>query len=184
MWYECHLKFYKLSLNFNQKKTYKEFCECLGTGLCNIWWFVFWVLDPSILKGHNFINYIPFLTISNALDTLIGGVQVLFRCKKKWSPPLGFGMPWVLKCYNCNSIAINEQLKNLTHMFCFLIPCYKLYEKGLLFYVLTLKYMCHLGMSWKKLNLKAKHKIKNKISWLLFNAFSLVFSYLFTYLGK
>jgi hypothetical protein len=44
--------------------------------------------------------------------------------------------------------------------------------------------MCHFGMNFKKFNLKAKHKIKNKISWLLFNAFNLVLSYLLTYLGK
>ncbi len=43
-------------------------------------------------------------------------------------------------------------------------PCYNLYTEGFFFYVFTLKYMCHFGMSWEKLNLKAKHKIKNKIS--------------------
>ncbi len=57
-------------------------------------------------------------------------------------------------------IATNEQLKTLTHMFCIQIPCYKLYKEGLFSYVFTLKYMCHFGMNWKKLNLKAKHKIK------------------------
>ncbi len=80
--------------------------------------------------------------------------------------------------------ATNEQLKDLTHMFCLRIPCYKLYKENLFFYVLTLKYMCHFGMNFKKFNLKAKHKIKNKISWLFFSAFSLVLFYLFTYLGK
>jgi hypothetical protein len=45
-------------------------------------------LDPSILKGHNLFNSIPFLTIFNAVDAPIGGVQVLFRCQKQWSPPL------------------------------------------------------------------------------------------------
>jgi hypothetical protein len=44
--------------------------------------------------------------------------------------------------------------------------------------------MCHFGMSFKKLNLKPKHKIKNKISWLFFNALSLMISYLLTYLNK
>jgi hypothetical protein len=48
-------------------------------------------------------------------------------------------------------------------MFCFWIPCYKLYKEGLFFYVLTLKYMCHFGTSLKKLNLKAKHKILKTI---------------------
>jgi len=66
--------------------------------------------------------------------------------------------------YNCNSIAIQfatkEKLKDLTHMFCLPIPCYKLYKKGLFSYVFTLKYMWYFGMSSKKLNPKAKHKIK------------------------
>jgi hypothetical protein len=52
----------------------------------------------------------------------------------------------------------NEQLKDLTHMPCFQISCYKLYKKGLFSYVFTLKYMCHFGMNLKKYNLKAKHK--------------------------
>jgi len=90
--------------------------------------------------------------------------------------------------YSCNSIAIpfatKKQLKDLTLMFCLQIACYKLYKKDLFSYVFTLKYMCHFGMSSKKFNLKAKHKQKNKISSLFFNSFSLVFSYLFTYLGK
>jgi hypothetical protein len=128
------LKIYKLSLNFNNNKTtYKEFCGCLGTGFYNIWWFVFWVFDPYILRGHNFFNSIP---------------------------SLGSSLPWAFKCYSCNSIATNEQLKDLTHMFCLQIPCYKLYKRSLLFYVFTLKYMCHFGMNWKKFNLEAKHKIK------------------------
>ncbi len=80
--------------------------------------------------------------------------------------------------------ATNKEPKDLNHMLCFQIPYYKLYKKGLFSYVLTLKYMCHFGRSLKKLNLKAKHKIKNKISWLLFSALSLVLSYLLTYLGK
>ncbi len=80
--------------------------------------------------------------------------------------------------------ATNEQPKDLIHMLCFQIPCYKLYKKGLFSYVLTLKYMCHFGMSLKKFNLKAKYKIKNKFSWLFFSALSLVLSYLLTYVGR
>jgi hypothetical protein len=80
--------------------------------------------------------------------------------------------------------AISEKLNDFSHMFCLQIPCYKLYEKDLFSYVLTLKCMCHFGMSLKKLNRKAKHKIKNKISWLFFSASSLVLSYLFTFLNK
>jgi hypothetical protein len=99
-------------------------------------------------------------------------------------PPFGYDLPWMFKCYNYNSITTNEQLKDLTHMFYLQISCYKLYKKGFFSFVLTLKYMCHLGMSLKKFNLKVKYKIQNKISWLFFSALSLVFSYLFTYLGK
>ncbi len=80
--------------------------------------------------------------------------------------------------------ATNEQLKDLTHMICLQIPCYKLYKEGLFSYVFTLKYMCHFGMNLKKLNLKAKHKLKKINSWLFFSALSFVFSYLLTYLGK
>jgi hypothetical protein len=88
-------------------------------------------LTPSTLKGHNFLDSIPFFIIFNALDMLIEGVQVFFTRPKKWSPPLGFGLPSAFKCYNCNSITTNEQLKDLTHMFCLQIPCYKLYKEGL-----------------------------------------------------
>jgi hypothetical protein len=142
------------------------------------------ILIPFILRGHNFVNFILFLMIFSALNTLIGGVQVFFRHQKQWSPPLEFGLLWTFKCYSCNLFTTNEQLKDLTQMFCLQIPYYKLYKEGLFLYVLTLKYMCHFGMNWKKLNRKAKHKIKNKISWLFFNAFSLVLSYLLAYLGK
>jgi hypothetical protein len=31
-------------------------------------------LTPFTLRGHNFLNYISFLTIFNALDASIGGV--------------------------------------------------------------------------------------------------------------
>ncbi len=126
-------------------------------------------LIPSILRGHNFLKFIPFLTIFSTPNVLIRRVEVLFRHQKKWNPPLGFGLPWALKCYNCNSITINEKLKHLTHMFCLQIPCDKLYKENLFYYVFTVKYMCHFGWAEKKLNPKAKHKIKNKISWLLFS---------------
>jgi hypothetical protein len=80
--------------------------------------------------------------------------------------------------------ATNKQLKDFTHMFCLQISCYKLYKEGLFSYVLILKYMCHFGMSLKKFNIKAKHKINNKISWLFYSALNLMFSYFFTYLSK
>jgi hypothetical protein len=63
-------------------------------------------------------------------------------------------------------------------MFYFQNPCNKLYKEGLFSYVLTLKYMCHFGMSLKRLNRKAKHKLKKIKSCLFFSAF--VFSYLLT----
>jgi hypothetical protein len=51
----------------------------------------------------------------------------------------------VVLSYSCNSIVIqfttNEQLKYLTHIICFRIPCFKLYKEGLFSYVFTIKYM-------------------------------------------
>ncbi len=121
-------------------------------------------LTPFTSTGHNFLNSIPFFTISNAPNVPIRKVQVLFRHIKQWSLPLRSSLLWMFKCYSCNSIATNKQLKDLTHMFCFWMPCYKLYKESLFSYVLTLKYMCHFGMSFKKLNLRAKHNFKNKIN--------------------
>jgi hypothetical protein len=46
-------------------------------------------------------------------------------------------------------------------MFYLQTPCDKIYKEGLFFYILTLKYKCHLEMNSKKFNLKVKHKIKN-----------------------
>jgi hypothetical protein len=57
--------------------------------------------------------------------------------------------------------ATKKQVKYLTHMLCIWIPCYKLYEEGMLFYVLTLNYMCHFKISSINLIIKVKHKIKN-----------------------
>jgi hypothetical protein len=168
----------------NNKTTFKKICGCLGIGLCNILWFFFWKFDPLYFEGHNFLDSIAFLTIFRALNVLIGWIKFLFKHKKLWNPSLGFGLPWTLKCYICNLIATNEQLKDLTHMFYLQIPCYKVYKEGLFSYVLALKYMCHFGLSLKKFNLKAKHKIKNKILWLFFSALSFVLFYLLTYLGK
>ncbi len=165
-------------MNFNSNRTtYKEFCWCLGIGFCNIWWLVFELLTPFTLGGHNFLNSIPFLTIFNAPNVTI---QVLLTRQL----PLDLTYFEHLNIIVATQFAINEQLKDLTHMLCLWIPCYQLYREGLFSYILTLKYMCHFGMSFKKLNLKARHKIKTKISWLLFNALNLVFSYLINYLGK
>ncbi len=101
------------------------------------------------------------MTIFSALDAPIGGVQKKINIKNG-------AFPLDLACFEHLSVIVvtqfvnNEQLKDLTHMFCFEIPCYKLYEEGLFSYILTLKYMCHFGMNFKKFNLKAKHKIKKK----------------------
>jgi hypothetical protein len=79
MLWEYYFKFYKSYLNSNSNRiTYDKFCWCLGTSLCSIWWFIFWVLDPPTLRGHNFFNFISFLIIFNALDAPIGRIQVLF----------------------------------------------------------------------------------------------------------
>jgi hypothetical protein len=97
--------------------------------------------------------------IFSALDAPIGKVYVLFR-----HGALSLDLAY-LECLSvivATQFAINEHLKYLTHMFCFRIPCYKLYKEGLFFYIFILKYMCHFGTSLKKFNLKAKHKIKNK----------------------
>jgi hypothetical protein len=111
------------------------------------------------------------------LNAPIKGVQVLFGHQKQWSPLLGFGLPWTFEFHSCNSIATqfttNEELKNLTHMFCLGIPCYKLYKKR---FVLRWKYMCHFGINPKKKTWRQNKKLKNKISWLFFNSFSLVLS--------
>jgi hypothetical protein len=80
----------------------------LGTGLCSIWWFLKKVIDPFILRGHNFFNPIPFLTIFGAINAPIGGVQVLFRHQKKWSP--FFNLAY-LGCLNV-IIATQLQLMN------------------------------------------------------------------------
>jgi hypothetical protein len=60
----------------------------------------------------------------------------------------------------CEKIFLQLQPMDLTHMFCFWIPCHKIYIKGSFSYVLTLKYTCHLGWGQKKLTLKTNHKIK------------------------
>jgi len=55
--------------------------------------YFFKFLTPSILKGHYFFNFISFFMNFSALDATIGGVQVLFKHKKRWNLPFGFSMP-------------------------------------------------------------------------------------------
>jgi hypothetical protein len=53
-------KVLQIIFEFNSNKsTYKDGFECLGTGLYNIWWFVFFLfLTPFTLGGHNFFKFI------------------------------------------------------------------------------------------------------------------------------
>jgi hypothetical protein len=50
--------------------------------------YFFEFLTPYTLGGHNFLNFIPFLIIFNALKAPIKGVQVLLRHQKQWNAPL------------------------------------------------------------------------------------------------
>ncbi len=54
---------------------------------------LFCVLDPSNLRGHNFVNCNMFLKIFSAPDAPIGGVQVLIGHQL-----FGSGMPLALNC--------------------------------------------------------------------------------------
>ncbi len=110
-----------------------------------------------------------------------------YICQKEWfnfclDTKNNWALPLDLVCFEHLSVTIvtNEQLKDLTHMHCLWIPCYKLYKEVLFIYIPTLKYMCHFGMSWKKFNLEAKHKIKKINSRLFFNSFNFVCFYLLT----
>jgi hypothetical protein len=118
------------------------------------------------------------LTIFNAPYAPIGGFKFCLDAKKNGAFPLNLDCLKRLNVIVVTEFTTNEQLKDLTHMFCFQISCHKLYKEGLFSYVLTLKYICHFGMNLKKLNLKAKHKIKNKFSWLVFNALVFVLSFM------
>ncbi len=139
-------------------------------------WF-FELLTPFTLRAFNFINLFFFLTIFNVLDAPIKRVQILFGHQKQWSPLLGFGLPWTFEFHSCNSIATqfttNEELKDLTHMFCLGIPCYKQYKKGLFSNENT---CAILGSTQKNLTWRQNKNLKNKISWLVLNSLSLVLS--------
>jgi hypothetical protein len=113
-------------------------------------------LTPSILRGHNFFNSISFFTIFSALDAPIGGVQVLFRRKKKWSPPLGFGLPLTFKCYSCNSIAINEQLKRFNPCALFLNPMLHIMQRRIVLLCSHIKIHVPFWDELKKVQPKGK----------------------------
>ncbi len=55
-------------------------------------------LTPFTLGAYNFLISNPFFMIVYVLDAPKGVVQVLFGHHKKWSPPLGSSLPYVLKC--------------------------------------------------------------------------------------
>ncbi len=80
--------------------------------------------------------------------------------KKNGALHLDLACPERLNVIVAIQFIANEELKDLNHMFCLGIPCYKLYKEGLFSYVIILKYMCHFGMNSKKFNLKVKQKIK------------------------
>jgi len=83
--------------------------------------------------------------IFSALDAPIGRIKILFKHKKNGALPLDLACLERLSVIVAIEFATNEQQKDLTHMFYFQIPCYKLYKQVLFSYVSTLKYMCHLG---------------------------------------
>jgi hypothetical protein len=136
------------------------------------------------LKGHNFLNFIPSLTIFSSTKCVNRKGSSFVETPKTMEASLGFSLLWAVKCYNCNSICNEWKTKRFLPYVLSSNPCYKLYKEDLFSYVFTLKCMCHFGMSLQKLNWKAKHKIKNKIPWLFSTALSLVLSYLLTYRDK
>ncbi len=54
------------------------------------------------LAGRNVFISNPFLTNVTVSNVPRGGVQVFFGHQKQWSPPLGSGWPWALKCLVIN----------------------------------------------------------------------------------
>jgi hypothetical protein len=64
---------------------------------------LFEFLTPSILRGHNFLNSIPFFTIFSAPNAPIGGVQLLIKHKKNAA------FPFDLVCLECLSVIVATQ---------------------------------------------------------------------------
>jgi hypothetical protein len=87
------------------------------------------------------VSYLPILLYS---------LQMFFKTQNIWENTF----------LNAIQFATKTQLENLTHMFWPSISFWKLYKKGAFSYVFTIKNMWHLGMNPKKLNFKAKHKMK------------------------
>jgi len=154
------LKFYKSSLNFsNNIITYKEcFLVFRNQSLCIFWFFIFYFWPLLLWKGITFsilFHFWQFLVHQMCQEE---GFKFCLNTKNNKAHPLDLAYLECLNAIIATQFATNEQLKDLTHMFCLRISCYKLYKKGLFSYVLTLKYMCQFGMNLKKPNQKAKHK--------------------------
>ncbi len=95
----CFCISFSLDYNSNRTTRYKEVLEYSRISLVMFdGLFFFKLTTPSTLRGCNFLNFIPFLTIFCAPDMSIKGVQVLFGHQKQQSLPLESGLPWVLKC--------------------------------------------------------------------------------------
>jgi len=107
-----------LSFN-NNKTTYKDFFNFLELAFLMFDGFFFELLTPFTLGGHNFLNFIMFLIIFNALEVSIKGIKFCLNTRNNGAFPLDLAC---LKHFNvviAIQFAIKEQLKDLTQMFCF-----------------------------------------------------------------
>jgi len=95
-----------------------NFFRCLGTDLCSVLWFVFWVFDTLYFGGHNFLISNSFSMIVNVSDVLRGEVQMLFEHQKQQSTPFGSGLPRVLKCSvtSCHTMWKMQWYVNLPYL--------------------------------------------------------------------
>jgi hypothetical protein len=71
------------------------------------------------LKGHNFLNSIPFLTIFGAPNAPMQGFKFCLNTQKNGALPLDLTYLERLSVIVATQFATNEQLKDLTHMLCF-----------------------------------------------------------------
>jgi hypothetical protein len=80
----------------------RNFCAVLELAFVMFHYYFFQFMTLFTLRGHNFLNFISFLTIFNAPDASIGEAQLLFAHQKQQSLPLLSGLPWILKCLITN----------------------------------------------------------------------------------
>jgi hypothetical protein len=73
---------------------------------------VFEFLTPFILKCHNFLNFILFLTIFNALDAPIGMVQICLNTKNNGALLLDLAYFEFFNVIIAIQFATNQQLKD------------------------------------------------------------------------